>query len=114
MSWTATLTVLILAAVALALVPFWAPGYKTTLATEMLIFALLAMSVDIMEGYAGRTTLCHGALFGVSTYVLLYHVVEHGGSVCGRRRARHSCIHCRRGRVRSARRSHRPASTFSC
>ena len=81
MSWAATRTVLILSAVALALVPFWAPGYKTTLATEMLIFALLAMSVDIMEGYAGRTTLCHGALFGVSTYVLLYHVVEDGGAV---------------------------------
>jgi branched-chain amino acid transport system permease protein len=81
MNWTAARAVLIFAATALVLVPFWAPGYKTTLATEMLIFALLAMSVDIMEGYAGRTTLCHGALFGVSTYVLLYYVVEHGGSV---------------------------------
>jgi branched-chain amino acid transport system permease protein len=81
MNWTATRIALVVAAILLAFVPFWAPGYKTTLATEMLIFALLAMSVDIMEGYAGRTTLCHGALFGVSTYVLLYHVVEHGGSV---------------------------------
>ena len=76
-----TRALLVLAVVlALAFVPFWAPGYKTTLATEMLIFALLAMSVDIMEGYAGRTTLCHGALFGVSTYVLLYYVAEHGGA----------------------------------
>ncbi|MCC7346450.1 MAG: branched-chain amino acid ABC transporter permease, partial [Variibacter sp.] len=65
----------------LALVPYWAPGYRTTLATEMLIFALLAMSIDIMEGFAGRTTLCHGALFGVSAYVLLYHVVESGGAL---------------------------------
>jgi branched-chain amino acid transport system permease protein len=67
-------------ALLLLLVPIWAPGYRTTLATEMLIFALLAMSVDIMEGYAGRTTLCHGALFGVSTYVLMYYVAEHGGA----------------------------------
>jgi len=47
----------------------------------MLIFALLAMSVDILEGYAGRTTLCHGALFGVAAYVLLYHAIEQGGSL---------------------------------
>jgi branched-chain amino acid transport system permease protein len=80
MSFATTRTALIAVAIALALVPFWAPGYNTTLATEMLIFALLAMSIDIMEGYAGRTTLCHGALFGISTYVLLYYVVEQGGS----------------------------------
>lgn len=72
---------LIVVMLALALVPYWAPGYKTTLATEMLIFALFAMSVDILEGYAGRTTLCHGALFGISAYVLLYHVIENGGSL---------------------------------
>jgi branched-chain amino acid transport system permease protein len=81
MSKTATGAVLVATAVVLAFVPWWAPGYKTTLATEMLIFALLAMSIDILEGYAGRTTLCHGALFGVSAYVLLYHVVEASGSL---------------------------------
>src|SRR5690606_36897118 len=43
-----------------------------------LIFALLAMSIDLLEGYAGRTTLCHGALFGISAYVLLYCVAEAG------------------------------------
>jgi branched-chain amino acid transport system permease protein len=81
MSRPARLALLAAVVVALALVPFWAPGYKTTLATEMLIFALLAMSVDILEGYAGRTTLCHGALFGVAAYVLLYHAIEQGGSL---------------------------------
>jgi branched-chain amino acid transport system permease protein len=81
MSRPARLALVAAVVVALALVPFWAPGYKTTLATEMLIFALLAMSVDILEGYAGRTTLCHGALFGVAAYVLLYHVIEQGGSL---------------------------------
>jgi branched-chain amino acid transport system permease protein len=81
MSKTAVRAVLICVAIAIAFIPWWAPGYNTTLATEMLIFALLAMSIDILEGYAGRTTLCHGALFGVSAYVLLYHVIEIGGSV---------------------------------
>jgi len=65
---------------ALALVPVAFPGYRTGLATEMLIFATLAMSIDILAGYAGRTPLCHGAIFGVSTYVVLYHVTVMQGS----------------------------------
>ena len=65
--------------VALAAVPTLFPGYHTSLATEMLIFAVLAMSIDILAGYAGRTPLCHGAIFGVATYVVLYFVtVEQG------------------------------------
>jgi branched-chain amino acid transport system permease protein len=58
----------------LALVPVVFPGYRTSLATEMLIFATLAMSIDILAGYAGRTPLSHGAIFGVSTYVVIYYV----------------------------------------
>ncbi len=66
---------------ALALVPLVLPGYNTTLVTEMLIFATLAMSVDILAGYAGRTPLCHGAIFGVATYVVLYYAGVAGGNV---------------------------------
>ena len=68
----------------LALVPVVFPGYRTSLATEMLIFATLAMSIDILAGYAGRTPLCHGAIFGVATYVVLYYVtVMHGNPWVG-------------------------------
>ncbi len=72
------------AAVALAcfaLVPFVLPGYNTSLVTQMLIFATLAMSIDILAGFAGRTPLCHGAIFGVATYVVLYYANTSGGSV---------------------------------
>ncbi|HEX3096380.1 MAG TPA: branched-chain amino acid ABC transporter permease [Usitatibacter sp.] len=73
--------VLALFAVAsLAAVPLAVPGYPTTLATEMLIFATLAMSIDILAGFAGRTPLCHGAIFGVSTYVVLYYVTVENGN----------------------------------
>jgi branched-chain amino acid transport system permease protein len=68
-------------AVLLALVPFLLPGYKTSIATEILIFAVLAMSIDILAGYTGRTPLCHGAIFGVATYVVLYVVTVAGGSL---------------------------------
>lgn len=69
------------ALVVLAGVPFLLPGYNTTLVTEMLIFAALAMSIDILAGYAGRTPLCHGAIFGVATYVVLYYASVADGNV---------------------------------
>ena len=65
---------------ALALVPALMPGYLTSLATLMLIYALLAMSIDILAGYAGRTPLCHGAIFGTATYVVMYYVTSAGGN----------------------------------
>jgi branched-chain amino acid transport system permease protein len=65
---------------ALALVPAVVPGYYTSLATLMLIYALLAMSVDLLAGYAGRTPLCHGAIFGSAAYVVMYFVTTAGGN----------------------------------
>lgn len=59
-------------AVAFALVPTLAGDYRTNLTSQVLIFAILAMSIDILAGFAGRTSLCHGAIFGVATYVVLY------------------------------------------
>jgi branched-chain amino acid transport system permease protein len=64
----------------LALLPIALSGYETSLATLILIYALLAMSIDIMAGYAGRTPLCHGAIFGVATYAVMYYVTTVGGS----------------------------------
>ncbi len=52
--------------------PLQLPAYYLSIATEILIFALLAMSVDILAGFTGRTPLCHGAIFGTSTYVTIY------------------------------------------
>jgi branched-chain amino acid transport system permease protein len=71
----------LLGCASLAAVPSLFPGYRTSLATEMLIFATLAMSIDILAGYAGRTPLCHGAIFGVATYVVLYYVTVAQGNV---------------------------------
>ena len=57
---------------ALALLPLALPTYYVSVATQILIFSVLAMSVDILAGFTGRTPLCHGAIFGTSTYVVLY------------------------------------------
>jgi branched-chain amino acid transport system permease protein len=72
--WTAIVVAL------LAAVPALFPGYQTSLATLTLIYALLAMSIDILAGFAGRTPLCHGAIFGAATYVVMYYVTTAGGN----------------------------------
>lgn len=66
------LAAVIIGLAALAAVPFVLPTYQVSVATQILIFAVLAMSIDVLAGYAGRTSLCHGAIFGASTYVVLY------------------------------------------
>lgn len=68
------------ALLAFAAVPLLLPTYQVSVATQVLIFAMLAMSVDILAGYAGRTSLGHGALFGVSAYVTVYWIAMAGGS----------------------------------
>lgn len=64
--------------VAAAALPLALSNYQVGLATEVLIFAILAMSIDILAGFAGRTSLGHGAIFGVSTYVVVY-ATTHAG-----------------------------------
>jgi branched-chain amino acid transport system permease protein len=67
----------VIVAVAAAL-PLVLSNYQVGLATEVLIFGILAMSIDILGGFAGRTSLGHGAIFGVSTYVVVYATAQAG------------------------------------
>jgi branched-chain amino acid transport system permease protein len=71
MTGRAVVVVLAILAIAAAL-PLVLSNYQVGLATEMLIFGMLAMSIDILAGFAGRTSLGHGAIFGVSGYVVVY------------------------------------------
>jgi branched-chain amino acid transport system permease protein len=66
---------------ALAGLPLVLPSYQVSIATQVLIFSVLAMSIDILAGYAGRTSLGHGAIFGVSTYVAIYWTSSAGGDI---------------------------------
>jgi branched-chain amino acid transport system permease protein len=77
MTGRAVVVVLIVLALAAAL-PLVLSSYQTGLATEMLIFGMLAMSIDILAGFAGRTSLGHGAIFGVSGYVVVYASAQAG------------------------------------
>ena len=49
---------------------FHIPNYIVTLAGKYLAFALLALSVDLIWGYAGILSLGHGAFFALGGYVM--------------------------------------------
>ena len=54
----------------LAVGPFLLTSYWVGLLTQALIFALLAMSLDILLGYTGLPSLGHAGLFGVASYTV--------------------------------------------
>jgi branched-chain amino acid transport system permease protein len=59
--------------------PFLAP-YWVGLLTQTLIFALLAMSLDILLGYTGLPSLGHAGFFGVAAYaVAVLSTAHHAG-----------------------------------
>ena len=53
----------------LATVPLWVGNsYYVNIATQMLIYAVLALGLNVLVGYAGLVTLGHAGLFGVAAY----------------------------------------------
>jgi branched-chain amino acid transport system permease protein len=53
----------------LAAVPFWiGNSYYVNVASQMLIFAILALGLNVLVGYAGLVTLGHAGLFGIAAY----------------------------------------------
>jgi branched-chain amino acid transport system permease protein len=54
--------------VALGLFPLFAGAYPVKLLEEILIWAIFAMSLDFLMGYAGMVSFGHSAFFGVGGY----------------------------------------------
>jgi branched-chain amino acid transport system permease protein len=71
-------SVLVFAAVALLLVlPFIGVSpFTITLLTEAMIFAIWAMSLDLLAGYAGLVSFGHAAAFGLAGYAAGYFARE--------------------------------------
>lgn len=55
--------------------PFFINSYFLSLLTQVLIFGILAMSLDILIGYGGMVSFNHATFFGVSGYTvgILFH-----------------------------------------
>jgi branched-chain amino acid transport system permease protein len=58
----------LIALAALLLLPYAAGPFWMGLATQMLIFGLLALSVDLLLGHAGLFSLTHASFFAVAAY----------------------------------------------
>ncbi|HEX3401324.1 MAG TPA: branched-chain amino acid ABC transporter permease [Acetobacteraceae bacterium] len=61
--------VLLIALIVLATLPLWiGNSYYVNIATQMLIYAILALGLNVLVGYAGLVTLGHAGLFGIAAY----------------------------------------------
>lgn len=61
---------IILAFLVLVVMPPFYTSYWITLFTQMLIYGILAMSLDILIGYTGLSSFGHAGFFGSSAYVV--------------------------------------------
>ncbi len=63
-------SLLVLTLALLVLLPWWVGGvYYTNLASQILIAALFAVSLNLLVGYAGLTSLGHAGYLGISAYL---------------------------------------------
>lgn len=70
---------IIAAFILLLILPPIFPSYWLTILTQILIFGILAMSLDVLMGYTGLPSFGHAGFFGASAYVIAilstrYHV----------------------------------------
>jgi ABC-type branched-subunit amino acid transport system ATPase component/ABC-type branched-subunit amino acid transport system permease subunit len=65
-------------AVLALIVPSSFPSYWLTIATLALIYAILAMSLNLLMGYTGLDSLCQASFFGLGSYGLAILTVKQG------------------------------------
>ena len=60
---------ILIALVALATLPWWVSGtYYVNIASQILLFAVLALALNVLVGYGGLVSLGHAGLFGIAAY----------------------------------------------
>ncbi|PYM72764.1 MAG: branched-chain amino acid ABC transporter permease, partial [Candidatus Rokuibacteriota bacterium] len=57
----------LVALVVLAAFPLWVSGtYYVNIASQILLYAIFALGVNVLAGHAGLVTLGHAGLFGIA------------------------------------------------
>ena len=65
---SARLLAIAIAFVLLAAVPYWMPGiYYINVASQILFYAIFALGLNVLVGYAGLVSLGHAGLFGIGS-----------------------------------------------
>ena len=76
----------LIALIALVTLPFWIGNtFYINIAAQVLIYAVLALGLNVLVGYAGLVTLGHAGLFGVACYAAATLIVA--GLILARRDA---------------------------
>lgn len=75
--WLQPLQALVVAAALLA-VPAWLSGYFLLLATQVLVYAIALLGLNLLTGASGQISLGHGAFFAIGAYVVPI-AMAHGG-----------------------------------
>jgi branched-chain amino acid transport system permease protein len=69
----ARLIALAVAFVALVTVPYWMPGdYYVNVSSQILFYAIFALGLNLLVGYAGLVSLGHAGLLGIAAYATGY------------------------------------------
>ncbi|HTU00280.1 MAG TPA: branched-chain amino acid ABC transporter permease [Candidatus Sulfotelmatobacter sp.] len=68
----------VLSFLVLAVVPLFLSSYSVFVLTSVLIFAIFAMSLDLLIGYLGYTSFGHAAFFGVGSYAAVLGTLKLG------------------------------------
>jgi branched-chain amino acid transport system permease protein len=68
----------LMALLALAVLPFLISDYPRALVSEIFIFAIFAMSLDLLLGFTGLMSLGHAAFFGLGAYAVAVLGVQFG------------------------------------
>lgn len=80
-NWRALTALWLAGIVVLMALPFVLSPYYLGLVVKMMIFALFAMSLDILIGYTGMPSLGHAAYFGMAAYTTGLLALKLGWSV---------------------------------
>jgi len=63
----------------LIVLPIFLPMYLQSLMTKILVFAIFAISLDLIWGYTGLSSMGHAAFFGVAGYTTAILIRHYGG-----------------------------------
>lgn len=75
---------LALAALALLTLPYWISGpYYVNIASQVLIWAIFALGLNVLVGYGGLVSLGHAGLFGTAAYAAAWLVAAGAGQLAG-------------------------------
>ncbi len=67
---------------ALAAAPLWIPGdYYLNILSQILIYAVFALGLNVLVGYAGLVSLGHAGLFGIACYAVAWLVAHDVGQL---------------------------------